>query len=508
MLRSGLRRARSTAPWTLPLLAGMLGSLLAVTLLGTVTTRIGPATVRLEAHPALPGSSTLAAPPFGSVQADTHLAPIAFRATLEGVDVPELGALIERGGYLGGSAGLEAALAPLEQQAVSVAVRFVAQLIAVSLIGGLAGVVLLRRRTRTQVARAGLGGLATTVLLLAPAVLTYNVGAFNAPRYQGALEYAPTLIGDVRTGIDRLETLREEMARISENLHRAYEAIGATQPAIDDGTIRFLHISDVHLNPAAYDLATELAEQFGVAAVIDTGDMGTWGFPFEQQVPSRVADFEVPYLFVRGNHDNGAMAEAVAAVPNARVLDEQVAEVAGIRFYGVADPTFSPGQGHRVEEFDELKIRRSTRIRDRLLAQTPPADVLLVHDARLARYTAGTVPTVLSGHYHRFISETANGTRFLATGSVGGAGPDGLRAEDSVPYQAEVLYFNPATQRPVAVDHITVHSLASSFTVERELLAEGDILFSRDPVDVPEDATPTPGDPERIIETPTPIPTP
>lgn len=490
------------------MLAGMLCSLLAVTALSPVTAQIGPATVRLDARPAFLGSSTLSAPPFGSVQADTHVAPIAFEATLEGVDVPELGQLIEGGGYVGGREGLEAALAPLEEQAVSVAVRFLLQLVGVSLLGGLVGVVLLRRRTRAAAARATLGGLLTVTAMLAPAVVTYNVGAFNAPRYTGALEYAPTLIGDVQTGIDRLATLREEMARISENLHRAYEAIGATRPAIADDTIRFLHISDVHLNPAAFDLAQELSEQFGVHAVIDTGDMGTWGFPFEQNIPSRVAGFEVPYLFVRGNHDNGAMEDAVAAVPNARVLDEAGTEVEGITFYGVGDPTFSPGQGYRVEEFDELKIRRSTVIRDQLQALEPPADVLLVHDSRLARYTAGTVPTVLSGHYHRFDTSVANGTRYLATGTVGGAGPDGLRAEDTVPYGAEVLYFDPVTKRPVAVDRITVHSLESSFTVERELLPEGETVFTGDPIEVPDDATPTPGEPERIVETPTPLPTP
>jgi hypothetical protein len=78
-----------------------------------------------------------------------------------------------------------------------------------------------------------------------------------------------------------------------------------------------------------------------------------------------------------------------------------------------------------------------------------------------------------------------NGTRELRTGTVGGAGPDGLRAKEPVPYTAEVLYFDPDTRRPVAVDRITVGTLESSFSVDRELLDEGSKAFVLDPVDIP-----------------------
>ena len=322
---------------------------------------VGPARVRLEAAPALVGSSRLAAPPFGSVSARTHRGPLALRATIDDVDVKGLGRVLEGSPGPSGPGGprfaeLEATLGALEDQARRAATVFVVRIAVLGLAGGLAGVVLFRRRTRRRLLRCGLGGLLATVVLLGPALATYDLTAFREPRYDGALEYAPALIGDVRTGLDRLRTLREEMVRIGQNLDRAYAALANPVGELDgNGTVRVLHVSDLHLNPAGFDLAERLAEQFDVAAVVDTGDMGTWGLPTEPTVATNVGRFRVPYLFVKGNHDDPDMVEAVAANANARVLDGTATTVAGIRFFGVADPTFTPGKGYQVEEYERLK---------------------------------------------------------------------------------------------------------------------------------------------------------
>jgi hypothetical protein len=198
-----------------------------------------------------------------------------------------------------------------------------------------------------------------------------------------------------------------------------------------------------------------------------------------------VREFRVPYLFVKGNHDNPAMVAAVRANPNASVLDDSAVTVSGIRFHGVPDPVFSPGQGYRNPEFERLKEERSVQLATTLDGQSHRADVLVVHDPLLASYAIGHVATVLEGHLHSFGTRVVNGTRELRTGTVGGAGPDGLRAKEPVPYTAEVLYFDPETRRPVAVDRITVGALESSFSVDRELLDEGSNAFVLDPVDIP-----------------------
>jgi len=98
------------------------------------------------------------------------------------------------------------------------------------------------------------------------------------------------------------------------------------------------------------------------------------------------------------------------------------------------------------------------------------------------------------------------GTRLLASGSVGAAGPDGLRAVGDVPYEAEVLYLSRVTHRPVAVDRISVRSLDSSFSVDAVPLTESETRFTLAPVDVPAADTPRPGDPTQVVETPSPRP--
>jgi predicted phosphodiesterase len=468
-----------------------------VTFLARQEVTVGPARVGLSAGPALVGSSRLAAPPFGSVSARTHLGPLAFRAAIEDVDVPRLGQLLQGspGPGPGGPrfAELEAALGPLEEQARQAATGFLLRIAALGVAGGLAGIVLFRRRTRQRLLRCGIGGLAATVLLLVPAVATYDLSAFREPRYDGALEYAPALIGDVRTGLDRLRTLREEMVRIGRNLDRAYAALANPVGDLDsNGTVRVLHVSDMHLNPAGFDLAERLAEQFDVAAVVDTGDMGTWGLPTEPAVAANIARFEVPYLFVKGNHDDADMVRAVAANDNARVLDRTGTEVEGIRFFGVGDPTFTPGKGWRVEEFEQLKLEQSVGVADAIERQALRPDVLLVHDGRLAAYARGHVATILEGHLHRFGTEVVNGTRTLLAGTTGAGGPDNFRAEAPPPADAQVVYFDPETRRPVAVDRITVRLPESSFSVERVLLPEGATAFTPDPLEVPPDLVPAP----------------
>ena len=259
--------------------------------------------------------------------------------------------------------------------------------------------------------------------------------AFREPRYDGALEYAPALIGDVRTGLDRLRTLREEMVRIGRNLDRAYAALASPVGEIDgNGTVRVLHISDLHLNPAGFDLAERLADQFDVAAVVDTGDMGTWGLPREPQVAANIGRFEVPYLFVKGNHDDADMVKAVAANDNARVLDGAGTEVAGIRFYGVADPTFTPGKG---QPGGGVRGPQGGPERRRGRRHRPPGPA-----ARTCSWSttagwpptpAATCATVLDGHLHRFGTEVVNGTRTLQTGTAGRRRPRQLPGPGPAP---------------------------------------------------------------------------
>src|SRR4030095_3058439 len=106
------------------------------------------------------GDSTLLVPPFGSVAADTHHGPLAFRATLEGVDVPSLERLIPESTRGGRSqqAVVNAAVRPLERQARRAAGWFLVRIAALGLAGGALGVVAFGRRSWRPGARTALRG--------------------------------------------------------------------------------------------------------------------------------------------------------------------------------------------------------------------------------------------------------------------------------------------------------------------------------------------------------------
>ena len=463
----------ASQPWALPILAGVVGALLAITLLARLDARVGPATLRLSARPAVQGTSRLAVPPFGSVSAHTHHGPFEFRATLDDVDVPALGTLIDRSPASSpvSTSALEGTLRPLERQARHAAVVFLLRIVGLGLLGGAVGVLVFPRRSWVRLARCVAGGALAVVVLVVPSVATFDVSAFRAPRYEGALEYAPTLIGDVRTGLKRLHTLREQMALISSNLNRAYEALSQPSPDLGNGTIRILHISDVHLNPAGFDLAERLANQFEVAAVVDTGDMGTWGLAFEPSVAQRVKDFHLPYVFVKGNHDSLATQRAVAKQRNAVVLVGKEVVVGGLRIIGAGDPRFTPNLSVDVPgEQSVVTMGRDLAAAARRASQPP--DIAVVHDPAAVVPLDGTVGLVLAGHLHKRQTETMpNGTLLFVQGSTGGAGLRALQSKPPTPLECAVLYFDRATHELQAWDDITLAGLGGTgVQIQRHLV--------------------------------------
>jgi len=218
-----------------------------------------------------------------------------------------------------------------------------------------------------------------------------------------------------------------------------------------------LHVSDIHLNPQAFDVAAELVERFGVDMVVDTGDITDWGTQAESTLLDRIGLLEVPYVYVRGNHDSRATERAVAAQPNAVVLDGNGATVRGIRFFGLGDPRYTPDKGEVVRP----ETMRVTANRLRRLLRDADADVLLVHDPVLVDRVGGLVPLSLAGHRHEFgIRDLEGGGRLIVQGSSGGAGLRGFQAEEPEPLTMSVLYFDGTSNRLVALDHVTIRGIA------------------------------------------------
>jgi len=230
-------------------------------------------------------------------------------------------------------------------------------------------------------------------------------------------------------------------------------------------------VSDIHNNPQSYAVMRQLAEQFDVDAIVDTGDIVDVGSPPENRLLTRIGGFDVPYVYVRGNHDSRSSTQAfIAQQPGAVVLDDgEVVEVAGVRFTGIGDPLFRPNKtvnSQREAEDDALRAA-GERLRAAIEASPEPVDVALVHNPEVAQPLAGAVPLVLDGHTHERRSRLHDGTLELTQGSSGGAGLRTLDGDEALPLQTSVLHFD-ASGALLAVDDITVGGVGQrSVTLER-----------------------------------------
>jgi predicted phosphodiesterase len=480
-------RLRRWGPAARVVLFALVGAASALAIAGRVPAHVGPFDTTLGARPSLHGSTVVYLAPLGTIELDTHDWPIRLDLRVEELGLDEAERIADNPQVIDdlGDDVADDVRAGL--------VRLVLRCVLVAAIGGTVGALAARLRWRSALA-----GLATGAVLVvgagAGAAATFDANAVAEPRYTGLLSRAPTAVGDVEDIIDRFGEYREQLSDLVGNvvtLYLAAEDLPTFSPTND--TIQVLHVSDIHLNPQAFDLMEQLTEQFDVDAIADTGDIVDWGTEPESQLLGQIGDLEVPYVFVRGNHDSRSTQRALADQPNAVVLDGDAAEVAGLRFWGVGDPRYTPdkdqaGAGSSEQERAEAF---APEVADELAAAEPPnVDVVLVHDARIAADLGGEVPLVLAGHTHEPSDETIEppdeddgsgdtdtteeprpDTRLLVEGSTGGAGLRGLQGDEPKPLQASVLYFDPDTRELLAYDRISVQGLGETgATIDRHIL--------------------------------------
>ncbi|MGY1660795.1 metallophosphoesterase [Geodermatophilus sp. SYSU D00705] len=451
---------RRTGRWALRLAVVLAGAFLGILVLGRVDAAIGPFDATVAFRP-LGGGADLDVPPLGALQVDAYDGPLRLEIQLSRVDEIRAQALATNPVLLDGV--VDRVSADLQDAVVRVTVLTA---IAAVLGAAVAALLLLRRRREVFLALglstalvAGTGGLAAA---------TWRPEALLQPRYTGLLVNANSLIGSAQDIVARFDAYRASLEDLVTNVSTLYSTLSALPaPGGADGTVALLHVSDLHLNPAGFDLVRQVVTQFDVDGVLDTGDITDWGSEPENQLIAGIGTLDVPYVFIRGNHDSAVTAGLVAAQPNATVLDDSALTVAGIEVVGTPDPRFTPDQ-------DAAPASESLEESGEGLAEfvetlpTPPA-VAMVHDPKQATPLDGVVPLVLAGHTHeREVSELDQGTLLMVEGSTGGAGLRGLQGEYPEPLTCTVLYLDPATGALTAYDDITLGGLGETeVTIER-----------------------------------------
>jgi predicted phosphodiesterase len=457
------RPARIAGRWSLRVLVALVGAVVAVLLFGRISAPIGPFDATLAFRP-VGGGAQVAVPPLGAITADIYDGPLRLDIQLQRVDQERARALATDPVRLAGvvdqvSEDLRGAVTRLVWTTAGLAVAGAA----------LTSLVVLRRRREPFIA----GGV-TAALLLGTAGLgaaTWRPEALSSPTYTGLLVNANSLIGSAEDIVARFDAYRASLEDLVANVGSLYSALSALPSSGGtDDSIVLLHVSDLHLNPAGFDLVEQVVDQFDVDAVLDTGDITDWGSQPENRLITRVGTYEVPYVYIRGNHDSAATATLIREQPNTVVLDGEAATVAGISIVGVPDPRFTPDKSSGDDDAPEEVLVNSGEALAEVAAELPePPAIAMVHDPKQAPPLDGVAPLVLAGHTHaREVSAMDDGTLLMIQGSTGGAGLRGLQGEEPTPLSCTVLYLDPETGELRAYDEITLGGLGETeVTIQR-----------------------------------------
>ena len=427
---------------------------------------VGPAVLSVSAGTG-GGRTSLALPPLGTVFASTHRTPLDVDLAVVEIDFERLGPLAtsatgrdELRADVAGDMPARFRRAAIQEGLGAIVVGFAIALL-----------VFQRRWKRIAVSVAVTAGL--WLALFALTAVDYDVGGFDEPRYTGTLTKAREVIATVQRN---QEVLDQTGSRFEVASQRISDLIGLLAESDEDprslGTA-ILHVSDIHANPLGIQVTRQLAREFAVDAVIDTGDIAsaeldtgeisTLATPVDRALKRAVQGLGAPYFLVPGNHDSLQLREELDRADRVEDFEAETELVAGLEVAGWADPTFST-RPIPSEEKDATRLEVAESEVAPFVADAQP-DVLAVHDERLASFSYGDVPLILVGHSHERDLREVDGTLVLTVGSTGATGLKSFTVEAARRYEAQILYFDSG--RIVAVDYITLEGPGGDFELER-----------------------------------------
>lgn len=449
-------------------LVGIIGALLMVSILSSQNVTVQALDFSLSVQIFDRGYTVIDIPPLGTIRARTHQLPLMFRISLRNINLDRLGELVA-------VQEPEQIFTELESTLRRQVTSFLIRIIAVAFLGGFGAGYLLFRRPKAAFL-AGLFGLLAFSILLGSAVLTFDENAFREPEFEGIVEAAPWLMGVAEEAIVAVQGLDEKLKIVSDNLLVLFESLrylGGGGGTVD-GDLKILHVSDIHNNPIGVSLVKQMAAAFGADLIIDTGDSTDYGTPLEADLISNIAEINLPWLVVPGNHDSPAVIAALRELDNVWVFEEDVFyfEDIGIAVAGVADPA-SQSTAMAVRPREEYK-EAAQRLKNKIEQSTHIPSIIIAHHVYVLEEFTDYYAVLLHGHSHRLSIKTEANSLIMDAGTTGGAGIRGLMTREELPYSMILLHFNQSEGRWVAAaaDIITVGQLDAGFILERKLLRQ------------------------------------
>jgi predicted MPP superfamily phosphohydrolase len=445
--------ARALALVVVTLLGGWLG----LVVLGSTHEAVGPMDTRMSLHPTWTGGTRINIPPLGALSLDSHDGPLQLTVDVDTIDPERAQTLVKHPERIGG----------LQQEITHDVAHGTAELALRSCAAVLAGATALGlavyRRPRRALAAGGLA-LAVLAASAATAYGTWNPKSVLEPKFSGLLSSAPSVVGNARSIVTDFDVYQQELARLVTNMTRLYD-VTSTLPAYnpDPSTLRVLHVSDIHLNPAAWQIIESIVKEYKIDVIVDTGDLMDHGTAAENGFTSSVPSLGAPYVYVRGNHDSLTSQRSVASRRGAYVVDNGGSVVVkGLRIAGIGDPQFTPDRsvaaaGDPAERTAGRKLAAAIRQQD---AQGHKVDIAIAHNPVAAQEADGTVPLILSGHTHqRDTVVLPRGSRMMVEGTTGGGGLRAVEGKTPQKVEASVLYLDRDTHKLQAWDEITLGGL-------------------------------------------------
>lgn len=470
----------------------IIAAMAGVFLGGGAKADIGPFKASISLEPSVSGESEVALPPLGSLIFDSHEGPLRMSVRMDSLDQSRTEE------FLANPEGLREATETVPGDVLAAVTNVALSAVGASVLAGLVLGGLVFRNMR-RAAWCGTLSLVVAAASMGLAASTVRPESVNEPRFEGVLANAPAVVGSAQTIADNYQQYRNQLQQFILNMSEFY-TIAHTLPSFDPapGTIRALHVSDLHLNPGSWDVIESVVRQFQIDLVLDTGDITDWGSERESELYlSGITRATVPYVYVRGNHDSMQTQEIVAEQPNGIVLDDEVIEVGGLTIGGIGDPRFTPDKSSQPwdDREEQVLYEAGAQLRDTIGDTVDEAeneededaededvsaddfgvDVAMVHDPRMSYPLAGETPLVLAGHRHqRQVELISDDTMLMVEGSTGGAGLRGLQRETPTPLELSVLYFEGDDQVLQAVDNISVGGHGETeVTLQRHVLADG-----------------------------------
>ncbi|MEU8958715.1 metallophosphoesterase [Streptomyces sp. NPDC048518] len=461
------RRAHPTSELTSPphpyaralglILVVVLGAWLGLLIVGSVRAPVGPMDTRMTLRPSVSGGTKINVSPLGALELRSHVAPLRLDVDVDRLDPVRAQALVDHPERL---SGLQEEVADdVGHGTLDLAVRSCVAVVSGATALGLA----VYRRPRRALAA---GGLALALLAASGTVAyaTWNPKSVLEPKFSGLLSSAPSVVGNARSIVSEFDVYQQELARLVTNVTKLYDAT-STLPAYrpDPTTMRVLHVSDIHLNPASWKIVSSLVEQYEIDVIVDSGDTMDHGSATENGFLDPIEDLGAPYVWVRGNHDSRTTQRYLEHLKNVHVLDDgKAVSIAGLRLAGIGDPQYTPDRSVRAEG-DAVEHMAGIRLASALRAERAagtPVDVAIAHNPTAARETDGEVPLALAGHvHHRDMDVLDGGTRLRVEGSTGGSGLRAVEGKYPDPVQASVLYLDRTSKRLQAWDEIELGGL-------------------------------------------------